>query len=152
MNEDDEIVKEEYFDIPYLTLLKNACCQKYLTDENKLRLNFLSYAENYIHKRLDIAFYLKLLVKFENLQKMLLTTNERLLFKFTKKPKIKIPKSKTITKLFDQEKNKDSNEFNKVDYNTENLERKKSLLNMLNPALMNYLSKHMEEEKIRTNY
>ena len=141
MREEEDKFEISQFDIPYLTLLKNACCKRCLNEENLKTLSLISYADNYIEKKLDIAYYLKLLINFEYLLKMILTKEERLLFNFTKKPPLKIPKSDEVSKLLDKEKKNGLEEFYKNNKKKKNLDRKKSIVNYLNPTVLDYISK-----------
>ena len=144
IREKDLEEKTEEFDISYLTLLKNACCKKCLNDENLKTLSQLNYAEQYIEKKLDIEYYLQLLIKFDYLVKILLTKEERLLFNFTKKPPLKVKKSNALTKLLDKEKKSELVEFYN---NNKNNQRRKSVFNYLNTNVLEYISKEQNENK-----
>jgi hypothetical protein len=72
---------------------------------------------------------------------MILTKEERLLFNFTKKPPLKIPKSDEVSKLLDKENKNGLEEFYKNNKKKKNLDRKKSIVNYLNPTVLDYISK-----------
>ena len=146
IREKDLEVRNEEFEISYISLLKNACCKKCLNDENLKTLSQLSYAEEYIEKKLDIEYYLQLLIKFDYLVKILLTKEERLLFNFTKKPPLKVKKSDVITKLLDKEKKRELVEFYN---NNKNDQRNKNIINLLDSNVLEYISK--KQNKINKN-
>ena len=105
-------------------------------------LSQLSFAEEYIEKRLDIEYYLQLLIKFDYLVKILLTKEERLLFNFTKKPPLKVKKSDVITKLLDKEKKRELVEFYN---NNKNDQRNKNIINLLDSNVLEYISNQQKE-------
>ena len=87
--EEENMEKEIIFEISYFTLIKRALCESCLNEENYKTLTKFDYAQIYVDEKLDIAYYLQLLIKFKYLLKMLLSKEERLLFNFTKKPPLK---------------------------------------------------------------
>jgi len=74
------------FDPSYWIFIKHAFCRKWTRD---MMLGRVDYAEHYITKRIDLSFYFRLLENFDNLTRVLLTREQRLLFKFDKKADLK---------------------------------------------------------------
>ena len=101
----------------------------------------LDYAEHYIGKKLDIDYYLKLLIKFDYLLKILLTKEERLLFDFHKKPPLKESKSDKIKKLFNKDKKQGLVEFYKTQKNPKIKRKTSNVVDFLNPIVLDYLRK-----------
>ena len=129
------------FDIPYLILIKKACCEKFLNDENLKTLSLVKYANDYIEEKLDIEHYLKQCIKFEYLLKLFLSKEERLLFKNMKKPPLKLPKKDIIIEHQIKQKITKFEEFFRNNNNTDTLNRKMSIVKSLNPTVLDYISK-----------
>ena len=141
MKEEEEFSdKEAYFDISYFLLLKNACCKRCLSDQNIQKIGQLEYAKNYIHKKLDIAFYIKLFLKFDYLIKIILSKEERLLFTFSKKPPLKDKKSDKVDNLINKDKKQKLVKFiESIKQNKLLNNRKVSIMKLLNPNVKEYL-------------
>ena len=138
LRKEEEVVDEVHYDISHFSLIKKFICQKCLNDEDKKKLSQLNYAESYIDKKLDIAYYLKQMIKFDYLLKMLLTKEERLLFNNPKKPPLKEFQSDKIRKLL----NKDKKSLVDIYMKKRNaIKDKASVVDFLNPAVREYLSK-----------
>ena len=139
--EEGNMEKQIIFDIPYFTLIKKVICESCLNDENNQTLAKLSYAQIYIDEKLDLAYYLQLLIKFKYLLKMLLTKEERLLFNFTKKPPLKQIITDKVGKLLDKENKKELVNLYKIKNNVKGPKKKKSITDLLSQDVVDYLSK-----------
>ena len=132
------------FEISYLTIMKNICCSKCITRNEKEKLDHLGYADYYIDRKLDLSYYLKLMTNFEYLLKILLTDHQKLLFNFTKKPRLKTNKKDKISKLFNETNFKVIVDFLKrTDMKTKNIKDDKDykILKFLNPFIVEYFRK-----------
>ena len=139
--EEENKEKEIIFEISYFTLIKRALCESCLNEENYKTLTKFDYAQIYVDEKLDIAYYLQLLIKFKYLLKMLLSKDERLLFNFTKKPPLKQIKTDKVEKLLNKDKKKELVNYYKNQKYVNGSNKRMSVTNLLNQAVIEYLSK-----------
>ena len=144
LRKEDELNDNFYFKISYCSLMKNACCKHFLSEEEHKKFSQLNYANYYIYKKLDIAYYLKQFIKFDYLLKIILTKEERLLFHYPRKPRLKEFHYDNINKLFNDKNKNELVQFYKK--NKQGLNRK-SVIDFLNPVVKEYLSKNLGADK-----